>query len=194
MLLIQSARLHPIWWTPLLPVMFFVSAIAIGLAMVIFELSMSSRYFERGLETHLLAKLARATPYALGVYALLKFAQLALDGKLGLLFTRGAASLLFWAEIVIGVLLPGLIFVRARNRTNPRTLLLGAIALLLGMILNRFNVSWLGIHRLQDASYLPSLPELSISAAIFSFGIMAFGLAARYLPLFEDGQQAAARH
>jgi hypothetical protein len=60
------------------------------------------------------------------------------------------------------------------------------------MILNRFNVSWFGIQRLEEVSYIPSLGELSISAAIFSFGIMAFGLAARYLPLFEDEEAASA--
>jgi Ni/Fe-hydrogenase subunit HybB-like protein len=188
LMLIQSAKLHAIWWTPMLPVMFFVSAVSIGLAMVIFESSMSSRYFKRGLELHLLERLARVIPYALGIYALLKFAQLFLDGKLSLLFSSGLYSLLFGAEIIIGVLIPGIIFASPRNRTNPRTLLVGAIILLLGMILNRFNVSWLGIQRLQDVSYIPSLMELSISAAIFAFGILAFGLAARYLPLFEDSE------
>jgi Ni/Fe-hydrogenase subunit HybB-like protein len=191
LLLIQSAKLHPIWWTPLLPVMFFVSSIAIGLAMVIFESSMSSRYFKRGLEIHLLERLARAIPFALGLYALLKFAQLMLDGKLALVFTGGTVSLLFWAEIIVGVVVPLVLFLPRRNRTNPRILLAGVVILLLGMILNRFNVSWLGIHRLQNVTYIPSFTEISISAAIFAFGILAFGLGARYLPLFEDGEHAA---
>jgi Ni/Fe-hydrogenase subunit HybB-like protein len=192
LMLIQSAKLHPLWWTPLLPVMFLVSAISIGLAMIIFESSLSSRYFKRGLEIHLLERLARAIPFALGFYAFLKFGQLLLDGKSSFLFSSGQESLLFWAEIIVGVLVPVIIFANPRNRTNPRALLTGAIMLLLGMILNRFNVSWIGIQRLQDVPYVPSLMELSISAAIFSFGIMAFGLAARYLPLFEDAEQHTA--
>lgn len=188
LLLIQSAKLDPIWWTPLLPALFFVSAISIGLAMVIFESSLSSRYFKRGLEIHLLERLARAIPWSLGTYAILKFGQVALDGKFALLFTSGTSSLLFWAEVILGVIVPILIFMSPRNRANPRMLLAGAVILLLGMILNRFNASWLGIHRLQQATYIPSLLELSISAAIFSFGILAFGLAARYLPLFKAGE------
>ena len=55
-------NLHPLWWTPILPIMFFISAISVGLAMIIFESSLSSRYFKRGLEIHLLAKLAKAIP------------------------------------------------------------------------------------------------------------------------------------
>lgn len=192
LLLIQSAKLHPLWWTPLLPVMFFVSSISIGLAMIIFESSMSSRYFRRGLEMHLLEKLAKAIPVALGIYAVLKFAQLILSGNFWHLFDSGLHSVLFWAEIIVGVVIPLIIFASPRNRQNPRMLLVGAIILLLGMILNRFNVSWFGIQRLQDVSYVPSLTEVSISAAIFSFGILAFGLVARYLPLFEDAEAAAA--
>jgi Ni/Fe-hydrogenase subunit HybB-like protein len=192
LLLIQSAKLHPLWWTPLLPVMFFVSSIPIGLAMVIFESSMSSRHFRRGLEMHLIEKLAKAIPFALAAYLLLKFVQLAVSGNLGLLFGSGPLSALFWAEIVVGAVIPLFIFSSPQNRRNPRIVLLGAITLLLGMILNRFNASWFAIRRLEAVSYAPSLAEISISAAIFSFGILAFGLAARYLPLFEDAEEAAA--
>jgi Ni/Fe-hydrogenase subunit HybB-like protein len=186
LLLIQPEKLHPLWWTPMLPILFFVSAVAIGLAMIVLESSVSSRYFRRGLELHLMAKLAGAIPIVLTVYLLLKFGQLALARDLPYLFTSGTMSLLFWLEIIVGSLIPLVLFANRKNRRNPRILLFGSVALLLGMILNRFDVSWLGIHRLTNLGYVPSLPELSISAAIFSFGILAFGLAARYLPLFED--------
>ena len=67
LLLIQPTKLHALWWTPILPVLFFTSAISVGMSMIIFESSLSSRYFNRGLETHLLEKLAKAIPIALGV-------------------------------------------------------------------------------------------------------------------------------
>jgi Ni/Fe-hydrogenase subunit HybB-like protein len=186
LLLIQPAKLHPLWWTPMLPILFFLSSIPIGLAMVIVESSLSSRYFRRGLEVHLLEKLATAIPIALGVYLVVRFTQLGISGDFKYLFNSGLMSTLFWLEIVIGCVVPLVIFSFRGSRQSPRILLLTAITLLAGMILNRFNVSWLGIHRLTSVSYTPSLMELSISAAVFSFGILAFGLAARYLPLFEE--------
>ncbi len=195
-LLIQPAKLHPLWWTPWIPPLFFVSAIAIGLAMTIFESSMSSRYFKRGLETHLLAKLAGAIPYVLGLYLIMKFMQLALSGNLRLLFSSGIMSLLFWAEILIGVLIPIGMFSLKRVRQSPGGLLAGAVITLLGMILNRFNVSWFAVKHadplyyvptfMNKVHYFPSLPEVAISVGIFSAGILAFGLAAKYLPLFEE--------
>jgi Ni/Fe-hydrogenase subunit HybB-like protein len=193
LLLIQSAKLHPLWWTPMLPVIFFISAISIGLAMIIFESSMSSLYFRHGLETNLLAKLAGAIPFSLAAYLVVRFAQLALSGNVRYLFSSGILSVSFWAEILVGAIVPMAFFAIPRNRRDPRSLLIGASLLLLGMILNRFNVSWLGIHRLTEVGYVPSLAELSISAAIFSFGIFAFGLGAKYLRLFDEHGEATTR-
>lgn len=207
LLLIQPAKLFPLWWTPTLPVLFFISAVAIALAMTIFESSVSSRYFHRGLETHLLEKLAAFIPFVVGTYLVTRFIQLALAGDLGYLFNSGLMSILFWAEIVIGSVVPLILFSFKKIRQSPSGLLTGAIILLLGIILNRFDVSWLAVKHPDPLSYIPtfmannvhyfpSLPEVLISIGIFSFGILAFGLAIKYLPIFEDehGAQPSAAH
>ena len=196
LLLIQPSKLHPLWWTPILPIMFFVSAISIGLAMIILESSLSSRYFQRGLETHLLAKLAKAIPVVLVIYGLLKFGELAVAGDLGYLFTSGTMSILFWAEILIGIITPIVWFSIKKNRESANGLLTGAIIVLGGMILNRFNVSWFAVKHpdplfymptfMSNVKYFPTLPEVAVSLGIFAAGIMAFGLAAKYFPVFES--------
>ena len=207
LLLIQPAKLFPLWWTPLLPVLFFISAVAIAIAMTIFESSLSSRYFHRGLETHLLEKLAAAIPFVLGLYLLVRFAQLIITGDAQYFFNSGWMSILFWAEIIIGSIIPIILFAFKKIRQSSSGLLTGAIILLLGMILDRFDVSWLAIKHpdpityiptfmANNVHYLPSLPEISISLGIFSAGILAFGLAIKYLPIFEDedGQHSAPSH
>ncbi|MGA2505406.1 MAG: NrfD/PsrC family molybdoenzyme membrane anchor subunit [Anaerolineales bacterium] len=195
LLLIQPAKLYPLWWTPILPILFFVSAVTIGLSMIIFESSLSARYFHRGLEVHLLEKLARVIPVVLAIYLLIKFGQLTLAGDLKYLFTGGLMSVLFWAEILVGVVTPIILFSIKRIRQSPNGLLFGSIILLLGMILNRFNVSWYGVQHpdpltymptfMSSVHYIPSLPEILVSVGIFSAGILAFGLAVKYLPVFE---------
>ncbi|HPP61774.1 MAG TPA: Ni/Fe-hydrogenase cytochrome b subunit [Anaerolineales bacterium] len=201
LLLIQPQKLHPLWWTPILPILFFTSAIAVGLAMIILESSLSSRYFQRGLETRLLAKLAKAIPVVLVVYALIKFGDLIVAGDLGYLFTSGWMSVLFWAEILIGVVFPIVWFSVEKNRVNPNALLTGAVVTLLGLILNRFNVSWFAVKHpdplfylptfMGNVKYFPTLPEVAVSIGIFSAGILAFGLIAKYFPVFEDEGRAA---
>jgi Ni/Fe-hydrogenase subunit HybB-like protein len=196
LLLIQPTKLYPLWWTPILPVLFFISAISIGLAMIIFESTLSARYFKRGLETHLLEKLARAFPIVLGVYLALKFGQLALAGDLKYLFTGGWMSILFWLEILVGAAFPMVLFSFKKIRQNPKGLFFGALVVLFGMVLNRFNVSWFAVKHpdpltylptfMGNVKYLPSIPEVLVSVGIFSFGILAFGLAVKYLPVFDD--------
>jgi Ni/Fe-hydrogenase subunit HybB-like protein len=199
LLLIQPTKLHPLWWTPLLPVLFFISAISIGLSMIIFESSLSSRYFHRGLETHLLEKLAKTIPIVLVIYGLVKFGQLTMAGNLNYLFTSGLMSILFWAEIIIGVIIPIILFSFKRIRQNANGLLIGALFVLVGMILNRFDVSWFAVQHpdpltyipvfMSNVKYFPTLTEIAVSIGIFSAGILAFGLAAKYLPVFESEHQ-----
>jgi Ni/Fe-hydrogenase subunit HybB-like protein len=201
LLLIEPYKLHPLWWTPILPILFFISAIAIGLAMIILESSLSSRYFKRGLETHLLQKLAKAIPLVLVIYLLLKFGELTWAGDLSYLFTSGKMSFLFWTEIAISSVVPIIWFSFKQNRQNPNRLLIGAIILLLGMIMNRFDVSWLAVRHydslfyiptfMSNVHYFPTLVEVSLSLGIFSAGILAFGLAAKYLPVFEAEEHVA---
>jgi Ni/Fe-hydrogenase subunit HybB-like protein len=204
LLLIQPQKLHPLWWTPILPILFFASAISVGLSMIILESSLSSRYFKRGLETQLLEKLAKAIPIVLVIYALIKFGELAIAGDLGYLFTSGTMSVLFWTEILIGVVIPIVWFSVKKNRTSPNGLLTGAIITLLGLILNRFNVSWFAVKHpdplfylptfMGNVKYFPTLPEVAVSIGIFSAGIMAFGLLAKYFPVFEAEHQKEETH
>jgi Ni/Fe-hydrogenase subunit HybB-like protein len=196
LLLIQPAKLYPLWWTPFLPVMFFLSSIPIGLAMVMVESTLSSRYFKRGIETHLLEKLAKAIPAALAIYVVVRFGQLALTGNLKYLFNSGLMSVLFWTEILVGSIVPMTLFSIKRIRQSANGLFICAIILLVGMILNRFDVSWFAVRHpdpmtyiptfMSNVHYFPSLPEISISIGIFSAGILAFGLAVKYLPVFGD--------
>ena len=197
LLLIQPAKLYPLWWTPILPVLFFTSAITIGLGMIILESSLSARYFHRGLETHLLEKLAGVIPIVLAIYLVIKFGQLTIAGDLKYLFTSGLMSILFWTEILIGAVIPLILFSIKRIRQSDNSLLVGAIILLVGMILNRFNVSWFAVKHPNPLSYIPtfmatnvhyipSLAEVLVSVGIFSAGILAFGLAVKYLPVFEE--------
>jgi Ni/Fe-hydrogenase subunit HybB-like protein len=195
-LLIQPTKLYSLWWTPILPILFFVSAVSIGLSMIIFESTLSARYFHCGLEIHLLEKLAKFIPIVLAIYLVIKFGQLTIAGDLKYLFTGGLLSALFWAEILIGAVIPIVLFSIRRIRQSANGLLFGAVIQLLGMILNRFNVSWFGIQHpdpitymptfMSTVHYIPSLPEVLVSIGIFSAGILAFGLAVKYLPVFES--------
>jgi Ni/Fe-hydrogenase subunit HybB-like protein len=200
LLLIQPTKLYPLWWTPILPILFFISAVSIGLAMIILESSLSSRYFKRGLEVHLLERLARVIPIVLGIYLVVKFGELNISGDAKYLFSGGLMSFMFWLEILVSAVVPLVLFSIRRVRQSPKGLLGTSIILLLGMILNRFDVSWFAVKHPDPITYMPtfmgnnihyfpSLPEVLVSVGIFSAGILAFGLAAKYLPVFDAPEE-----
>ena len=147
-------------------------------------------------------KLAKVIQIVLTIYLVIKFGQLAIAGDLKYLFTSGLMSVLFWAEILIGAVAPIVLFLIKRIRQSSNGLLLGVVILLVGMILNRFNVSWFGVQHPDPVTYMPtfmsavhyfpSLPEVLVSVGIFSAGILAFGLAVKYLPVFEAEEHSAA--
>ena len=182
--LIVPEKLHPLWYSPLLPVFFFLSAIAIGLAMTIFESSMSAKYFNKQLELPLLQELGRILVVVLAVYSVLRFQDLYRRDALHLAFRPGYESSLFLVEVVAGLLLPILLLLTRRIRESPTGLYIAAVLVVLGFITNRLNVSITGMEASAGVRYLPKWTELAVTGGIVAAGFAIFGLAAKYLPIF----------
>jgi Ni/Fe-hydrogenase subunit HybB-like protein len=182
--LIMPEKLHPFWYTPLLPAFFFLSAIAVGLAMTIFESSMSAKHFGRQLELPILQELGRVLAVVLGVYAILRFEDLLHRGALKLAFQPGYEMYLFWLEISLALILPLILLAQRKVRESAGGLYLSAVLVVLGFITNRMNVSITGMESSAGTHYIPKWTELSVTGAIVAVGFALFGLAVKYLPIF----------
>ena len=191
MYLIMPEKLHPLWYTPLLPVFFFVSAIAVGLAMTIFESSMSSKYFGQQLELPILQELGRVLVVVLSVYGILRFEDLLHRGVLKMLLQPGYEVYLFWLEISLSLLLPLILLSQKKIRTTGQGLYLAAVLVVLGFITNRLNVSITGQESVVGRHYIPKWTEIAVTGAIIAAGFALFGLAVKYLPIFpaEDSHE-----
>ncbi len=182
--LIMPEKLHPFWYSPLLPVFFFISAIAVGLAMTIFESSMSSKHFGRQLELPILQELGRVLVVVLLVYAILRFEDLVHRGALKLALHPGYEMYLFWLEIALGLALPLILLSRRKVRTSAGGLYVAAVLVVLGFITNRLNVSITGLESSAGMHYIPKWTEIAVTGAIIAAGFALFGLATKYLPIF----------
>lgn len=189
--LIMPEKLHPFWYSPLLPVFFFLSAIAVGLAMTIFESSMSAKHFGRQLELPIIQELGRVLLVVLGVIAILRFEDLLHRGVLRLTLKPGYEMYLFWLEIGLSVVIPLLLLAQKRIRSSASGLYVTAVLVVLGFITNRLNVSITGLESSAGMRYMPKWTELAITAAIIAAGFALFGLAARYLPIFPAEDHSA---
>lgn len=182
--LIMPEKLHPFWYSPLLPVFFFISAIAVGLAMTIFESSMSSKHFGRQLELPILQELGRVLFVVLGVFGILRFEDLLHRGMLKSLFQPSYEMYFFWLEISLSLIAPLILLSRKRLRQEPGGLYLVSVLVVLGFITNRLNVSITGLESAAGMHYIPKWTEVAVTGAIIAAGFALFGLATKYLPIF----------
>jgi Ni/Fe-hydrogenase subunit HybB-like protein len=182
--LIMPEKLHPFWYSPLLPVFFFLSAIAVGLAMTIFESSLSSRHFGLQLELPVLQELGRVLVVVLGVYGILRFEDLANRGVLRMALHPGYEMYLFWLEISLAIILPLSLLLQPKVRSSANGLYFAAVSVVLGFITNRMNVSITGFEGSIGIRYFPKWTELAVTGMIIAIGFALFGLAVKYLPIF----------
>jgi len=190
--LLMRHKLHPLWWSPQLQKNFFTSAAFSGLSMAIFVAVVSFKAFGKRLKLDLLSDLAKIVFIMLGLYLALKVTDLVLNQELGMVFSQGWMSLLFVAEILVGVVAPMFIFGSRAMRESGFGLFLGSGFVLFGLGLNRLNVALLGLGAPAGAVYFPHWIELAISAAAIVAGVVIFALAARFLPIFQDVDEVGA--
>lgn len=186
--LIVPEKLHPLWYSPLLPVFFFISAVAVGLAMTIFESWMSSKAFHKELELPLLQSLGRVLLVVLAVYAVLKFEDLYHRGILPTLLHSSYENDLFLLEIVLGLFLPIGLLANPRVRQTAGGLYLCSVLVVLGFVTNRLNVSITGMEASAGIRYIPKWTEVAVTASIIAAGFAIFALAVKYLPIFPEAK------
>jgi len=169
-----------------LPVFFFLSAIAVGLAMTIFESSMSAKHFGQQLELPIIQELGRVLLIVLAIYGILRFEDLLHRDALKLMFRPAYETYLFWVEIALTLILPLILLLQKKVRTTAGGLYVTAVLVVLGFITNRLNVSITGLESSAGLRYFPRWTELAVTALIIASGFALFGMAVRYLPIFHN--------
>ncbi len=186
MYLIVPGRLHPLWYSPMIPVFFFISALGAGCAMLMFGSFLSYRNFGKRLHIDLLGDLAKMIIVIETIYLIVRVQDLFRRGAITYLYTLNLESGLFMAELLIGTILPIIILSFPAVRKSQRGLYWTSVLIILGMVLNRGNISITGIQAFVKTPYFPSWTEIAIVLAVASTAITAFTLAVKYLPIFEE--------
>ncbi len=184
--LIMPSKLHPFWYTPALPFFFFGSAIAVGLAMTIFESTQSAKIFGRHLELAVLVELGGALLVALWVNALLRFEDYLHRGLLRQIITPSYEAYFLWLELTLAFVIPITLLSFKKVRLSPSGLYLASICTVLGFITNRLNVSLTGFETYVGHHYFPKWTEFSVTLMIVVAGFALFGLAVKHLPIFPE--------
>ena len=182
MLVILGHQLSPLWQTSLLPLLFLISALGMGYAIVIFEAVLASVAFNRPLETPILAKLSGVMFGVIVAFVALRLGDLVLRGAIGLAFQGGVKGGMFMLEILLFVA-AALMLATPSARRTPRHLFLGALAMLLAGTIYRINAYLVGYDTGMGWTYFPSVPELLVTLGMFALEVVLYLVFVKKLPV-----------
>jgi formate dehydrogenase iron-sulfur subunit len=182
--LIVPHKLNAIWYSPILPLFFFVSAVAAGVAMVIVESTLSAWYFGREIEVALLRDVGHVLCWALFGTLALRGLDIVLRGIGTELLVLTPQSVAFWIEVQAGLIIPLAILLTPDFADSARWLFWASLMVIVGLLINRLNVAVVGITSTYGETYYPHWMEIAITAGIVAAGVLAYIFVCRNFPVF----------
>ncbi len=187
--LMMGHRLHELWWSPILPLNFLLTAVCVGFAMVIFESVLSGWLLRHPLDNQLLGDLAKPLPWLLLLTLAVRLTDLAVRGSLSAALEGSLQSGSFLVEVGLGLALPAIMLFSRAWRESPGRLFTAATLVVLGVILNRVNVSMIGMFT-PNSTYIPAWSEWVVSIGLVAAGVLAVVFISENMPVREEHQPA----
>jgi Ni/Fe-hydrogenase subunit HybB-like protein len=197
---ITPTKLHPLWYSSYLPVHFFVSAVAAGISMVIVESTISHRAFKHQVDiSHeqldkITMGLAKAGSIVLAIYFSIKVMGIVADNEWHLLATGWGGW--FLVELLGFVALPCLLYAVGYREKKSWVVRFAGIIAVLGIILNRFNVSFIAFNwkLAPELRYLPTWMEIWVTVTLITFGLVTFKWISNRMPVLYEHPQFKGMH
>ena len=183
--LLMGHRLHPLWWSPIIPVNFLLTAICVGFGMVIFESILSAKLLKHHLDMTLLGDMAKPFPWVLLAAFAVRLGDLAVRGKLSYIGEGSLQSVSFMVEVGLGLLLPAIMLLTPAVRYHAGRLFSAATLVVLGVVLNRINVSIIGMFT-ETSTYAPKWTELVVSVGLVSLGVIIIAFINENMPVQQN--------
>jgi Ni/Fe-hydrogenase subunit HybB-like protein len=187
LMIIAGTKMHPLWQTPILPLLFLLSAVSVGYPMVIFESLLASRSFGLKPEMHVLSRLGTMVAPLLGIYLAFKIGDMFVRETFVYLNEFNTASVMFVIEIVFGVIIPLRMFLSRAVLNSPLWLFVASSLVIFGVLLNRINnfiVAYTPPYATQ--SYFPSIGEISVTVGFASMLILFYRFIVMNFPVISS--------
>ncbi len=190
---IAKGRLDPLWWTMLLPVFFLCSSFFVGPAMVTVESFLSGKAHHRRPPMRILTEMVRLSGIVMAVYFVAKVADILARGQARHLFDGSVQGGLMLVELLLGILVPSIMFLRRRVRESPGGIVTAASLVILGVALNRANVVFGGMAaQAGGATYIPSPVELAVTVGIVAAGLLVYLFVMENFPIVPETPESHA--
>jgi len=175
LMIIAGEKMHPLWQTPVLPLLFLLSAFSVGFPMVIMESISASKSFGLKPEKDVLTSLSRFVGPILGIYLAAKIGDMFIRESFVYLAELNLASIMFTIEILVGVVIPLRMFLSSAVRQSTTGLYIASMLVILGVVLNRFNNFVIAYNPpYTETSYFPSIGEISVTLGFVALEILLY--------------------
>jgi Ni/Fe-hydrogenase subunit HybB-like protein len=191
LMLLSGKKLHGLWSTPLLPLLFLISCLAMGYAVVIFESTLSSVAFKRPREGTMLAALGKVVAPFLWAWAGIRLVDVVLRGKLALFAKPDGYVILFLVEIAL-VVVPAVMLASPAKRADAGNLFRAAILMILAGTLYRIDTFIVAFRPGAQYAYFPSLAEILATVGIVAIEILAYVYFVKRFPILTGAVPAQA--
>ncbi|MCF8239950.1 MAG: Ni/Fe-hydrogenase cytochrome b subunit [Melioribacteraceae bacterium] len=193
LMIIAGPKMHPLWQTPILPLLFLLSAIGVGFPMVIFESLISSRSFGLKPETPILTNLGNIIGPILGIYLAFKIGDMVIRQTFVYLTTITTESVMYAIEIVIGVIVPLRMFLSEQVRKSPAGLFIASSLVIFGVFMNRLNTFLVAYTPPYEmTTYFPSVGEIAVTVGFISIEVLLYRLMVKIFPVISHPQKDVA--
>jgi Ni/Fe-hydrogenase subunit HybB-like protein len=192
LLVVFGTAINPLWQTLMLPVLFLMTAITVGYAVVVFESTFSAMGFKRPYELDILSKLSKVMWGMLLAYLAVRLGDLVVRGAIVEAFQPTIMAFMFWIEMLFFAL-PAWMLARPANRRRPDKLFLSAVFLMTGTFLLRINGFLVGYETGEGWHYFPSVPEILVTVGIIAIEVLGYIVLVRWLPVLPKHEAAAAK-
>jgi len=183
MFLIMPYKLHPLWWTPALPVLFFLQATYTGLGTTAIAINIIWRVKGLPINKELFRRIGQAMGLNLALYLAIKAGDWMGAGEVPLLLRPDAFGVLAWLEIGLGVIIPMAILFSKFIGHSAGPFWAGVFALI-GTFINRLIITWIGLAEPSPVVYNPHWMEIMITIGLIAGGFLVYRLIMRYFNLF----------
>ena len=192
LMLVAPTKLHPLWYTPILPLLFLTSAIAVGYPMVVFETTIATTSFKLDSEMNILTPLTRITIFLLGFYLFLKLGDMVVRGTYVYLFEGTHQTNAFVVEILFGVILPWVMLLFKQVRESRKGVFTAACLIVGGVMLNRINVFIVGYKPpLSENGYFPAVGEILVTLGLIATLMFIYRLVVTWLPVLQESREVS---
>lgn len=187
--LLMRYKLHPLWWTPALPVLFFLQAIYTGLGTAAIATNVIWKMLNIPRDKELYRRLGQVMSLVLALYFAVKVGDWMGSGEFATLLHPDIYVIIALLEMILGVIVPLAILLSKLVSHSAGPFWAGVFALI-GTFINRLVITWIGLAEPSPLPYMPSWIEILITIGLLAGVFLTYGVVVRYFKIFPEPEEA----